>query len=550
VELAAARVQAVSLSQILKQLDHRFDFLVSRKRDVSGRQRTLRATLEWSIRLLPPDAQTLLNRLSVFRGGWTLESAEAVCDVPDTLGGLETLCGGSLIQSEDGGETVRFRMLESIRELAEERLTAEERDVLQQRHADHLLSMAETNAPLLNGPSQREALDRFERELENLRAALRWCGSREEEWAKGLRMAVSLCPFWLERGYITEGRQWLRELLSSPPARPEDHLLTRARNGAGLLALWQGDNEEAESLLRSALHGAETAGDDSGMAYALIYRGLSEYNRGDYQGAERSFLGGLALFRTEADAGGEALSHSRLGAVYKMRGEYPLAIRHCLLAQKLYREQGDRAGESSVLNILGIIHTRTGRYREARDHLDQALSLKRMLGDKLGISIVLQNQAIALQSEGKNAEACPLYEESLRLRRELGDKGGVVNILYSHGIALTALGDSASARRCFLEGLALQRELGHRGGLEGYAGLLAREGEDEKATRFFAAEEANRQAMGTPLPPDEVPAHDRYLDLLKTRMGRENFESAWKEGYGLGWEEAADEALGRAWKEA
>lgn len=549
VELAAARVQAISLTQILQQLDHRFDFLVSRKRDVSGRHRTLRATLEWSIRLLPPEGQTLLHRLSVFRGGWTLETAEAVCAVPGTLECLEILCENSLIQSEEGAGALRFRMLETIRELAEERLSMEERIALQHRHADFFLTLAQESASLLNGPHQCEGLNRFEGELENLRAALRWYVS-QENLEKGCRLTVSLCPFWLERGYITEGRHWFRELLSRPPALSGHGLLAQAQNGAGLLALWQGDYTEAESLLQAALQGAKMAGDDRERAYALVHLGLSAFNRCDYPRAERYYLDGLALFQEEGDVSGEALSHSRLAGYFRIRGEHSQAIHHCRLALELYQKREDRTGESSVLNALGVLHTRIGRYREARIHLEDALLIKREAGDKLGISIVLQNLAISLQSGGNDAEACTLYEESLRLRRELGDRGGVVNVLFSYGISLMSISEYASARRCFLEGLALQRDLGHRGGLEGYAGLLAREGEYEKAARFFAAEEANRQAMGTPLPPDEVATHEQYLDLLKDRLGTENFERAWKEGYGFAWDVAADQALGRAGKEA
>ena len=230
IELAAARAQVLTPVQMLAQLSRRFEFLVSRKRGVAERQRTLRAAVDWSYRLLAPDLQRFFARLSVFRGGWSVEAAEEVCDEPLALDFLAQLRECSLVLTEEVGGEIRFRLLEMLREYAAERLTAGEEELAARRHRSYYLDLAIRSEPKLTGPDPAEWLNRLEANVDNFRAALalrsvssrdgRALQSETDDPAIATRMslAVSLSRFWSIRGHSREGRRAVEE--SAGPRAP------------------------------------------------------------------------------------------------------------------------------------------------------------------------------------------------------------------------------------------------------------------------------------------------------------------------------------------
>lgn len=233
VELAAARAQLLTPAQMRAQLSRRFDFLVSRRRDVPERHRTLRGALDWSYQLLSPELQRIFAHLSVFRGGWSLEAAEAVClsDDPDRASSsaidpldlLAELRDGSLVLVDEAQEGFRFRMLETLREYAAEKMAPEESQAVRRRHVAYYMTLAEAGNEALRGPQQAAWLERLDLELPNLRAALTatvepGAGPDPES---ALRLAGALWRFWSTRGYSREGLETLRGVLSRVPP---DHL--------------------------------------------------------------------------------------------------------------------------------------------------------------------------------------------------------------------------------------------------------------------------------------------------------------------------------------
>jgi len=236
IELAAPWIQSLTPAQILSRIERRFDLLVSRRRDIGPRHVTLRAALEWSYRLLSPELQRFFARLSVFRGGWTLETAEAVCgnaevweygsqaptqppshtSTPHLLARLQA---HSLVVAEEAEGGMRYRLLETLREYANEQLSAAERERLARRHAAYYLELAENTKAKGAGAEQAEGLARLEEEHDNFRAALEWALASEPEIA--LRLTVALWRFWYVRGYLNEGRRWLEEALSRSEDGPE-----------------------------------------------------------------------------------------------------------------------------------------------------------------------------------------------------------------------------------------------------------------------------------------------------------------------------------------
>jgi predicted ATPase len=216
-ELAAARAQVLTPAQMLAGLDQRFGLLVSRKRDVSERQRTLKGAVEWSYRLLAPDLQRFFCRLSVFRGGWTAEAAEQVCEEPLALDHLAQLRECSLVLAEtsagDGeGDAMRFRMLETLREFGEGQLTAPEAAALAGRHASAFLALAERPFPTSTARTRRGgwAASPPSMKTSGWRSATAWTPRSEED---GLRLAVAVSNYWLVRGHLREARGFLDEAL-------------------------------------------------------------------------------------------------------------------------------------------------------------------------------------------------------------------------------------------------------------------------------------------------------------------------------------------------
>jgi predicted ATPase/DNA-binding SARP family transcriptional activator len=220
-ELAAARVGALSLEQILQRLKDSLKLLTGGSRTATARQRTLRGALDWSHELLPEDERVLFRRLSSFAGGWTLEGAEAVgasggIEEEDVLDLLTNLVDKSLVVTEvRAADVVRYRMLEPVRQYALERLE-ESGEVMeiQRRHAEYFLALAEEAEPAVEGAQQATWLERLETEHDNLRAALSWSLERVEEAELGLRVGAALGEFWYLRGYFGEGRRWLEEALA------------------------------------------------------------------------------------------------------------------------------------------------------------------------------------------------------------------------------------------------------------------------------------------------------------------------------------------------
>jgi len=225
IELAAAKVRALSVDQISKRLDDRFRLLTSGNRTALERHQTLRATLDWSHNLLSPEEQILFRRLSIFVDGWTLEAAESVCANDSNLGGirsediqnlLEHLVNKSLVSAEEWQSETRYRVLETMRQYAGEKLIeAGESENLRERHLEYFLDLAESAAPHLRKPEQLEWLARLEAEHENMRAALEWSlGMERPEYA--LRLAAALGTFWFMHCYWLEGAKWLESALAKP----------------------------------------------------------------------------------------------------------------------------------------------------------------------------------------------------------------------------------------------------------------------------------------------------------------------------------------------
>ena len=485
IELAAVRVKLLSPSGILDRLAHPLELLTSGSRDAPDRHRALRDTIGWSFELLGDAEQTLFRRLSVFAGGCTLEAVEDVCG-----GDLETI--GSLVdESLVRSDGERFAMLETIREYALEALEAStEADEIRRAHAAYYLGVARAAVPGLAGSDQALWRTRLEADHGNLRAAIRWSlDAGDAETA--LQLCVYLARFWLERGYLSEGRLWLDEALAT--ATEGSPTRARALTASGVLSHYQADYDHAEELCGSALELSRALGDPKGVAEAVTGLALVKRTRGDYGEAE-------ALFR-------EALS--------------------------IYEELGDEEGTARTLDRYGIALTIAGEADRARPLFERSLDLFRRSGDVTGIAFGLHGLAFA-RPAGADLEALAQSAESLAILRGLGDRRNVAKVLAIAADINADLGDAEAAAAQIEEALTLFVEFGDRWfwgwSLETAAQLAATGDDPERAARLFGAADAVWAAIGAPLPAWCHDRHARALADTRSRLGEDRFEAACDEG--------------------
>jgi predicted ATPase/DNA-binding SARP family transcriptional activator/Tfp pilus assembly protein PilF len=593
-ELAAARSQVLTPAQILNRLSGRLDFLSDSRRQTDARHQTLRAAIDWSYRLLSAELQHFFGCLAVFRGSWSLEAAEVVCAEPLALDYLAMLRECSLLLAlEEDPEGMRFRLLETLREYAEDKLTVEEREGLRRRHAEFFLALAVAAKEGMDGPEQSLWLARLEQEHDNLRAALRWCLETGEA-EMGLRLGGALASFWGVRGHLQEGRETLSHLLALPESRQvAPTVRAEALNGLGRLAYGLGDYTAAQTLHEESLALCRQSGDKSGTAWALHALGSVAFERSDYAAAQSLQEESLTLQRELQDQRGIAASLWWLGVIATNRGDYAAARTHLEESLALRQEAGDRGGIASALNSLGIVARGQGDHQSARTLYEQALALYREIGAKRSVAAALGNLGLVATDQGDFATARALYEEALTIQREMGARWNIATLLYNLGGVARAQTDMAAAQRLFAESLTIRRELGNRWGvayalsglgavacergdyagaqrlfaesltlkreigdrpgivaaLDEFATLAVAQGQEARAATLYGAADALRTAIGAPLPPAEHAEHARQLQTVQAALTPADFDAAYAQGQAMPWEQAVTFALSQRMKD-
>src|SRR5918994_898267 len=321
IELAAARIMMLPPQALLSRLENRLKLLTGGPREFSERQRTLRATIEWSYELLEEGEKALFRRFSVFSGGATLEATERVCDAlrdlsMDALDGVSSLLDKSLLRQEEGAEgESRFVMLETIREYAQERLQESgEGEAVRRAHSQYFLALAEEAEPRLWGPEDATWLDRLEEEHDNIRAALSW-SIKHDEVELALKLGGALRWFWNMAGYYSEGRSWLEAALGKEEQASAEARI-KAVEGVGWLAVDQGDLDRAKAAAEEGLELSTKAGIRSeGAADFKNILGELARLRGDHERATRLGQDSLALHKEAGDKRGVAWALSNLANV-------------------------------------------------------------------------------------------------------------------------------------------------------------------------------------------------------------------------------------------
>ena len=457
-ELAAARIQALSPGQMRQQLDARLDFLTSRRRDLPPRHRSLRAALEWSVHLLTPEQKRFFAQLSVFRGGWTLAAAAAVCEVPNPLDVLEQLCERSLISAEETPLGVRFRLLESLREFGEEKLASDERLALSRRHADYFHTLAAARDADWCGPNQKEAQSVLDAEQDNLRALLSFCRTDPESSETGLRTVGALGNYWTVRGLLREGLAWLEQALDGPGSADAR---AKALAMSGWMAGGLCDYPKAKALLTEAIELTRPLGDKKALASALRMRGVITLWEGKSPPAA-DFNAALTLSRECGDATSTAIVLNSLGVmVEQWERDQPKAQQLYEEALAIFLRVGDQQRASYCLHNLGNIAHDAGQHDRAVALGRQSLALADALGDQWHRAYCLRSLGDAVMGQGDLSGAAVLLEEGRTLSRHLGDRSTEAGILLTFAALRRRQGDRVEASSLARAALLLYQSMNH-----------------------------------------------------------------------------------------
>ena len=517
IELAAARVKVLSVEQIAARLEDAFRLLTGGARTALPRQQTLRGLLDWSYALLTPPEQRLLNALSVFAGGWTLEAAEKVrlaeesretdsplsalhsfsTDIPDAddvLDALEALVDKSLVimQESENGE-VRYRLLETVRQYAQGKLR--ERGAwadIQRSHYAYFYGFAEHARTFLTGPQQKIWLQRLEQEHDNVRAAFDFClhlpaASQEESDAPGvraLRLGIALGRFWEMHGHYSEGRSRMQTVLERADTQANSQERCDALNTLGVLCAMQGDFGPARRYHEEALTLQKARQDRSGMAHSTNRLAVIAVRQGDYATATAQFEEALAFCEAT----------------------------------------GDRQKAASIQNNLGLIAMEQHDWERARTYYEASLAFSREVGDEHLIAITLSNLGIVLQnSEDDKEAAMNCYQQALEIQQTLGDQSGVARTLSNLGWVISEAGNIERGNQYLIDSLSRYAALRDSHGVAYVLIVLANnantQGQHERCVSLIGAEESLRRSSGFARLPGLQLGVDQILTQVREANG-------------------------------
>lgn len=546
IELAAARVRMLTVQQIAARLDDSIKLLTRGAEKLDPRQQTLRATMDWSYDLLAEKERLIFARLAVFAGGFDLEAAEAICagetvahdDVLDLLSELADKSLVTVNESED--EQSRYRLLETIRQYADEKLNAApDHAAPRQRHRDFFTRLAEEGGAQLTGPAQATWLHRLEREHDNLRVVLDW--STHHDPTLGLRVGKALDEYWLRRGFWKEGRTWLEQCLAKS-ANVASALRAAALNTAGTLAARQGDDVNAERIFEEELALARQANDQPAIAAALHNLVEVAWRHGDYANARELEAQSLVIRKALGDKKGIAASLLSLATFAQEQGDFATAAPLHEESLALHRQLGEAGILATQLNNMGNMWRVQGQFDKARQFFEESLALRRKLGDRSGISMSLLNLAVLAQEQGDYTRAKPLLEESLLIDRELDNKQGIAYGLRNFAELMQRQGELEKALLFYQQSTRLFRDLDDKIGLEtcfeGLAMHAALSRQPARAAWFFGAAESLSANLGSK-PPTSFGAAE-YAEQVATTQ---EFTTDWTAGHTASLIQAIERAL-------
>ena len=537
-ELAAAKVSMLSAQQIAEQLDKSFNLLTGGSRTALPRQQTIRASIDWSWSLLLKSERTFLRQLSVFAGGWTLESAQAVCD-GDVLELTSALVKKSLIEvQQEAGHRTRYRFHEIVRQYARAKLVeASEEGILRTRHLKYFLQLSEQAELALKGPAQMEWFARLNTERDNIRAALEWADQTDVE--AGLHLSSRLEPFWQSLD-LREGARWLSQFLG----KPESHAYPRTRAKAlyeyGRIMDGLQQLDAARLAAHECLELYRKCGDQKGEVDGLLLLGWEVPNTAEKAEFNQK---ALELAQSLGDVRRETTALWQLGASDQSKNRFVYWEKSIALT----RTFGDLRELAVNLSILGYFLVLNGDLESAQKYLDESSKLYGQLNIKPVTSALLSayGQIALLRGDFEKARAYLL--ENARIGEEQGHRQDYLWSRAHLGYVFLQEGMIDEARQIFVETVLDFQKDGNPIGviftLESMAGLYASEGKMEPAARLIGWADAARERIGDTRPLLEQADADKIIAACIAKIGEIAFSDAYDEGQKMTFDEAVAYSL-------
>jgi len=389
-ELAAARVRSLSVADINKRLADRYKILTGGSRVLQERQQTLRALVDWSYEILQPEEQLVFKRLAVFAGGFDLAAAEGVCGAEPledfaVMDWLSSLVEKSLVMMEPRGDDTRYRMLETLRDYAHEKLVQDsEAPDTAARHAQHYFVVAKQVRDGMQSPEPAAWIERAEVEIDNLRGAMATALTGGVDAVIAVKLAMAVQSFWLLRGYVSEGRAALRAALALPAVQASDRSQAWGLYVGAVLASAQNDHAEARQMLETGLVLARRLGNLMEIAATLSTLAVAQLQGGDALAAMASETEALQLFQQIRHRQGEVIGHLHLGQCAAWLGDDIQAAERLERGLAIAREIGQQELEAECCFELGTLACGAGDAQRAQRWLDDALRVSHDAGNKRG----------------------------------------------------------------------------------------------------------------------------------------------------------------------
>ncbi|RPJ42208.1 MAG: hypothetical protein EHM21_13105, partial [Chloroflexi bacterium] len=510
IELAAARIRLLPPQTMLTRLGSRLNLLKGGARDLPTRQQTLRQAIDWSYTLLSDAEKILFARLAVFVGGWTLEAAEAICnaegELDDVVDSLEALLNSSLIRGDEPAQfdgQPRFRMLETIREFALEKLAERgESARLTRNHALFYSQQMQTIGIRIYSAEAQRHLAWIGTEYDNLRAALAWCLEPGSDIHPAIPIVTVGMWFWFRRGHPQEGREWCRRIIGKLNRWPPNPEMASMLIISGQLAMWQGDLKSSAELLKEGTPMTQVVEDEVYMALSYLANGLLMLHRGNGTEAFPSLENALTLFQ-------------------EMNFNFFVA---------------------NTLIHLGNASLASNDVRGAQAYLERATPLAEQVGEEWLIASILNNQGEVARTQRDYQQAQDYYEKSESLFRKLGDIDDHNRLIHSLGYIALYKGDIEAAAQRFHESLRVFRELGNRRGiaecLAGIARLSLMRGKPILSATLLSAATVIIHADGADWWPADQVEYRQSLSDIQSALSKADFDAAWKAGQVMTLEQA------------
>lgn len=558
IELAASWVDTLSVVAILMEMQRSLDFLSTNLLNVERRHHSLRKVLDYTWQRLPPEEQSVLATLSVFRGGFTRQAAQALAmqasamEAPAapaaetskfvSLHLLRNLVYKSLLHYNATRD--RYETHELLRRFAADKLA---RDgayevAVRQCHSAYYCGALEAREANLTGPQQQVALAEIEADIENVRVAWRWAVEQGDVRQIGATQEA-LFLFYDMRSWFQEGQQVFQEaalcLAAVAGSRQQAVTMARLQARAGWFAFHLGQQQESVRLLQESLAQLQQQGAEVESIFNLNYLGAIMRHLGEWEKADAFLLEALRLARKYENRYQASISLNTLGQTSSLRGNYEAARQYCREGLGLKREIGDERGMTYSLTYLGRVAQALGDYDEARRLFEESMNISESVGDQRGVAFALQNLGDTAQALGQCDEAEKLYQRSLGIFCHIANPLGTSICMIRLGEVMTAWGDLAAARRHLQEGVEIALKTGSTphllAGLLAMAGFWLESGQTERALaclRFvqndpnsspalreraqqLEEERAGATGSGTPGGADVLPEGDSIVSFVK-----------------------------------